>query len=243
MEIITNHKGEKKLIHEGYMYTKKYAGKTIRWECSNRTAFSCKGGVSTDSDIITVTSFRPHSHHPQDQAVAITKLRATWKDHAAGSRGTVTQLIADHTTYAPFDVRAGLGNPDTVKRSLRRECAKRMPKNPASLNDLTLDTEWTTTVDGEEFLVYDNGVDSSDRMLVFGTESGLRHLARSDTWFMDGTFDVAPMLFSQLYIIRAPLGKTAVTCVYAFLPNKQQETYVLFRIYAMNLVLMLTHLL
>ena len=42
---------------------------------------------------------------------------------------------------------------------------------------------------------------------------------------MDGTFDVAPLLFTQLYMIRVPLGESAVTSVYAFLPNKHQETY------------------
>ena len=100
------------------------------------------------------------------------------------------------------------------------------PVRTSGLSANSSSTVNPTTVDGEEFLVYDNGVDSSNRMLVFGTESGLRHLARFDTWFMDGTFDVAPLLFNQLYIIRASLGNTAVTCVYAFLPNKHQETYV-----------------
>ena len=62
-------------------------------------------------------------------------------------------------------------------------------------------------------------------MLVFATEIGLRHLCRSDTWYMDGTFSSAPRIFKQLYVIRAPLGETAVTCLYAFLSSKSQETY------------------
>ena len=125
----------------------------------------------------------------------------------------------DHTTETPVEVRAELGNPDTVKRSLRRERAKTMPKNPASLRDLTLDEEWTMTSDQEQFLIHDSGVDSSNRMLVFATDNALRHLASSDSWYMDGTFNVAPLLFTQLYVIRVPLGESAVTCVYAFLPN------------------------
>lgn len=173
----------------------------------------------------TVTSTTPHSHDPQQQAVAVARLRASLKERAAGSRGTLAQLIADQTTDTPIDIRVELGNPETVKRSLRRERAKHMPKNPTSLSELTLDGEWITTIDGDPFLIYDNGVHSSARMLVFGTELGLRRLASSDSWYMDGTFSVAPLLFSQLYIIRVPLGESAVTCVYAFLPDKQQETY------------------
>ena len=81
----------------------------------------------------TVTSSTSHSHDPQQQAVAVTKLRASLKERAAGSRDTLTQLISDQTTGTRVDIRAGLGNPETVKRSLRRERAKHMPKNPMSI--------------------------------------------------------------------------------------------------------------
>ena len=78
----------------------------------------------------------PHSHDPQEQSVAVAKLRYSLKERAAGSRGILTRLMSDHTTDVPVDVRAALGNPDTVKRSLRRERAKHMPKNPALENQL-----------------------------------------------------------------------------------------------------------
>lgn len=42
---------------------------------------------------------------------------------------------------------------------------------------------------------------------------------------MDGNFAMAPNIFSQLYVIRAPLGDTAVTCSYALLSNKTQASY------------------
>ena len=42
---------------------------------------------------------------------------------------------------------------------------------------------------------------------------------------MDGTFSTALKLFSQLYVIRAPLGDTTVACAYAFLKGKSQCMY------------------
>ena len=176
--------------------------------------------LTVSFQMTTITSSTSHSHDPQQQAVVVTKLRASLERAA----GTPTQLISDQTTDTPVDIRAGLGNPETVKRLLRWERAKHMPKNPTSLR-LALDGEWTTTVDGDPFLIYDNGVGSSDRILVFGTDLGLRHLASSDSWYMHGTFGVTPLLFIQLYVIHVPLGESAVTSVYAFLPNKHQETY------------------
>ena len=36
---------------------------------------------------------------------------------------------------------------------------------------------------------------------------------------------MAPKIFSQLYIIRAKLGESAVTCSYAILPDKTKDSY------------------
>ena len=87
--------------------------------------------MTTDTAITTVTSSTPHSHHAQDQAVAVTKLRATLKESAADG-GTLSQLVADKTTHVPVNIRGGLLNQETVKRALRCEHARHVPKNPAS---------------------------------------------------------------------------------------------------------------
>lgn len=42
---------------------------------------------------------------------------------------------------------------------------------------------------------------------------------------MDGNFDMAPRIFSQIYVIRAPLDNGYVTCVYALLAGKSYEDY------------------
>ena len=42
---------------------------------------------------------------------------------------------------------------------------------------------------------------------------------------MDGTFKTAPKLFKQLYIVHAKLGDTAISCAYALLTDKTQESY------------------
>ena len=47
------------------------------------------------------------------------------------------------------------------------------------------------------------------------------------SWFLDGNFSMAPPVFGQgqLYVIRAPLGNTYVTCVYALMAGKSQAEY------------------
>lgn len=42
---------------------------------------------------------------------------------------------------------------------------------------------------------------------------------------MDGNFSIAPNISSQVYIIRVPLGDSAVTCVYSLLTHQNQNIY------------------
>jgi hypothetical protein len=55
----------------------------------------------------------------------------------------------------------------------------------------------------------------------------LERLTNAQTFFifMDGTFSVDPHPFKQLYTIQVPFKDVTGTAVYAFLPNKCQDTY------------------
>ena len=71
--------------------------------------------------------------------------------------------------------------------------------------------EWKETA-GEnptQFLIYDNGPEAQNRILVFGSEVGLRHLDSAyNTWFMDGNYAMAQPGFKQRYTSFARLLKT-----------------------------------
>jgi hypothetical protein len=88
-------------------------------------------------------------------------------------------------------------------------------------------TEYTTSTNNQQFLQYDNGQKAENRMLVFYSLDSLERLANAQTFFifMDGTFSVAPHPFKQLYTIRVSFKDVTGTAVYAFLPNKCQDTY------------------
>lgn len=50
-------------------------------------------------------------------------------------------------------------------------------------------------------------------------------LNKCPDWFGDGTFDIVPILFQQLYSIHASIDNKYIPLVYAFLPNKKQTNY------------------
>jgi len=62
-------------------------------------------------------------------------------------------------------------------------------------------------------------------MIVVATDGELTYLARLDVWYIDGTFNSASLLFHQLYIIRTLLEDSSISCVSAFISNKNQSTY------------------
>lgn len=76
----------------------------------------------------------------------------------------------------------------------------------------------------EQFLLADSGP-SNERILIFGRPLGLKLLKDSEVWYMDGTFKVAPTLFSQVYVILAEFLGGVHPAIYALLPNKKEHTY------------------
>ena len=147
------------------------------------------------------------------------------------NRGTPGQIVMDKLRHYPLGVRVAAGKLNSLKRNVR--CKKRghLPVEPASIRDIgELPDEFITTggADNLDFLIYDSyseEEDNGDRLIVFATERGLRCLCSADQWFMDGTFGAAPRQFQQLFIIRAMEDNIPVTCVYAFLPSKEQSAY------------------
>ena len=79
--------------------------------------------------------------------------------------------------------------------------------------------------DPKPFLRHDSGQNARDRVVVFATDESLRALCRANTWYMDGNISLVPAVFEQLYVIRAPLGTTCISCVYALLPGKTEAVY------------------
>ena len=70
-----------------------------------------------------------------------------------------------------------------------------------NLQTMEIPEEYTVTHTDEPFLLYDSGIDSPARILIFSTETNLKALTTTGHWFADGTFKTAPELFYQIYTI------------------------------------------
>ena len=72
-----------------------------------------------------------------------------------------------------------------------------------------IDQEYGKTIKGEDFLLYDHN-EADSRILIFATAESLRFLANCAEWYLDGTFQIAPKLFKQLYTIHGIEFKSTI---------------------------------
>lgn len=83
----------------------------------------------------------------------------------------------------------------------------------------------TGGVEPEQFLRFDSGPDSSERVIIFCTDRMLRHFSEAKIVAADGNFKAAPKQFQQLYVIRVPSPVSSekdiwINAAYCLLSNK-----------------------
>lgn len=231
MEVKRNSKGGVTLIHLNHMYhvKKKQVGVKVNWVCVKHYKLGCTGSLTTDDPPTNVLRERPHNHLADETAIECFNFKENLKEAARNSFGRTNNILLDNLQNVSDDALVKTPLTNSLKRTIQRQRKLDRPEEPSTLADIHLVNPWTTTGDLRQlpFLIHDSGeVAGDDRMIVFGADDALEHLASSDTWFIDGNFKVSPLLFTQIYVIRSKLDNGAISCVYAFLPGKEQRLYV-----------------
>ena len=162
---------------------------------------------------------------PVIQASNTQKPEMPWKTWQPKSASKPSQIFAQVASQCDDNVQALLSREENRKRKIRYQ--RPTPPVQATYADVKLPEEYITTTNNHQFLQYDNGQNAENRMLVFYSPESLERLANAQAFFicMDGTVSVAPHPFKQLYAIRVSFKDVTGTTVYAFLPNKCQNTY------------------
>jgi hypothetical protein len=63
------------------------------------------------------------------------------------------------------------------------------------------------------------------RIICYASNFGLSLLRKAESWSSDGTFDVCPEPFYQLYTVHAHLGADTYPAAYFFMPGKKKGHY------------------
>jgi len=153
------------------------------------------------------------------------KVRAEIKKSVEAYRGQPGQIVADKLVKCPVEVRAAMGNRENLKKMIQRQKRGNALNDPKTTSDIpsSLPEEYTH-IGVHPFLVNDNNGDS-DRVLIFSSEIGLSLLSEANVCFVEGTHSTAPKQFTQMFVVRVPLGNTHVSAVYGLLPSKTHSVY------------------
>ena len=200
MEIIKTSKGKDMLLNHGYSYEKKQVcNGWIRCQCTSQRSKGCKGGLTTDEHpIINPRSLKPHNHELSDCKVEVQMFRSELKGSAQTNSAVRTMpLLTSGLLNLSAEALIESGNIESIKRDIQRQKSKSRPLEPGNRAEINLVAPWTTTggVNPLPFLFHDSGPQDPQRMLLFGTDEGLAHLAGSSVWYMDGNFKVSPVMF------------------------------------------------
>ena len=109
---------------------------------------------------------------------------------------------------------------------------KERPPLPKSLRDidfkLPIFKQWTETVEGKQFLRYDN-LNHARRIIIYMSDYGIEWLRGASRIHSDGTFSFCPKLFFQFYLLFGTHDKgpnaIILPCGYFLLPGKNEEVY------------------
>ena len=150
----------------------------------------------------------------------------------AGATGAQkpNSVVADALEGVSNEILAALPTRESLRRSAQNAKKRQRERgyqqgegglvpNCRSLEELVFPQELVYRPNGEDFILYDNG-SGPGRIVMFGTQGGVGRLRGAEVWSADGTFKVTPLLWAQMYTVRAVMGGYVLPCIFALLPNK-----------------------
>lgn len=169
---------------------------------------------------------KEHTHIGDGRMLGKATAMITLKRKSTESIDRGRTVVAKLNENMDVATAASLPSTKSMMQTVRREREDSdLPKNPKSLHDLEI-PESFKTINGKLFLLHDSGP-GPNRILMYSTAENLELLKRADVMAIDGTFDIVPPLFEQLYTVQ---GKQQCDMTWFFVSK--------FSIYCMQVVLM-----
>ncbi|KAL4083325.1 hypothetical protein QTP88_028654 [Uroleucon formosanum] len=157
----------------------------IYWHCVES---SCKGRIITiNRDIKSQPKENSHNHVLDPCKIRCKMAVNNIKEAAVHTQNTAHDIIS--TVQIVPGVAGAMPSVHHLKHTIRRVRTRNQctPPIPKTVSDLKISDEYTKTMKGEQFLIFDSGA-SQDRILIFSTENNLKLMDQSTNWLVDGTF-------------------------------------------------------
>ena len=212
LEFVTSQKGTRKLVVQGYLFTKHSDGSDgkIFWRCENRT---CKARVHTQENQI-VHEVETHNHTVTHGKVEVERARASMKRRGGTTEETTRLIVQNELMNVPVSAAHLFPKRTTLAQDVRRHRQKIGPNDQEDI------MKYSLTQGNRPFIRI-----RTDDMIIFAADEDLEFLSRCDHWFADGTFRVSPDGYDQLYTIHGFLNGEIFPIVYALLSSRTEQAY------------------
>ena len=229
LEFVKSNKGGEFLLLDGFTFRQeKIINEKRIWKCTEYGTAKCKSRCHSKYGILTKQPTE-HNHVPDRAKVESKKIMNAVKEKASSTQEATHQIVASASVSVGSNVAvaAQLPSVPNIKQTIRRvRHVHQTPlPSPPNLDELTLPIEYTKTLKGENFLIFDSGT-GSQRVLMFSTAGNLDLLAQCSSWYADGTFKTSPPLFQQIYTIHVRKYNTIIPVVYILMNSKSTSSYV-----------------
>ena len=209
------------------------------WTCAKGRGVCCAQAKTRFEGLRTVVEvINAHTHLPNPEKGVREQVSATARAAASQQPDTTAANVASAALAGVQDgALAAVPSVRSLKRTAWRtraaEQQKRMKSGDPAPQDLDYSSLATLAVpnklkqvDGDEFLVHDDGPAAGDkRIQLWASQKNLDFLNGADIWLADGTFRVAPKPFLQVYTVHGFQNGSVVPCCYFLLADKKQPTY------------------
>ncbi|XP_018497476.1 uncharacterized protein LOC108865185, partial [Galendromus occidentalis] len=233
---VESQRGREKLIHEGFAYVFAQLSRdrcTEFWRCQFKTHPTKKCCARLHRIIATgeVVVRGNHADFADAAQVEVQQKKTAPKRRAADTLETPQQIIREVRVGSSLAAQGTLESNKTLARIVRRTRDKVgiASLHYTSLASIDIPEEYrryeSTSGNFENFLLGDSGSDDSNQILIFGRASAVSWIGQVKKLHVDGTFSLAPQLFSQLFVILAERPGCVVPIAFALLPNKTEDVY------------------
>ena len=147
---IPSGRGGRKVIHNGFTYTKHRDGQSGSfWHCIARRE-NCKGRVKVNAAETSVKIVKTHNHLPDFGSVKAIKLVAKAKKRCLDEPHIIPSLVTQETyRMADAETLVALPKETSVKAALRRLRRKNLPQIPGTLDSMVTVPDIYQSIDNE----------------------------------------------------------------------------------------------
>lgn len=224
------------LSNEGYLYhhhSFNKGGSRRYWRCERRATCNARcitnNVLPENAESLTIIKcdMTKHLHPPDPAKVVVRQVLNQIKEAARANPNAAPSTIIRENLHnvTNEEVLIQLPQKNTLKRAINAEQNVTRPAIPNTLNDVVIPHPYDKTNGNEQFVIFDNGPGSPERVIILSTKKNVKLFRHSDTIFSDGTFKSVPDQFLQLYTLHGVFMGVILPLVFMLCSHKTEQTY------------------